>query len=294
MSVPGQPGPYLKRDRHGALLLQQEVRHPTVLNDPSEAIMTTAAAAADMIRTTGPDDDDAPDPDGFHVIEAGRRRQVTRAQAAAIMVQIAEMILAKKTQQEIAARCNVPRSSVKGWIDRIEREWLAHAAKDLDTHKAKEMAEIDRLQRMYEDGYARSMQPRDNSATYSEIGAGRNNNAKKDPTAGTIRPYRNVATRENTPEGDPRFLDGIMKCIERRIKLLGLDAPETFQMVGKRHDADTNPLAERIREAYAIFGVVVPAAPGSGPQGGDADGHGAQQPVDPDPAYIEASGVLVS
>lgn len=34
-------------------------------------------------------------------------------------------------------------------------------------------------------------------------------------------------------DGDPRFLEGIRKCIQDRCKLLGIQAPERLELTGK-------------------------------------------------------------
>lgn len=100
---------------------------------------------------------------------------------------IAEYYLHGMYQYEIAEEIGLDQATISRDLKAIQKEWLKSTLRDFDELKAQELAKIDDLEITYRDGW----------------------NTSKD---------------ENTV-GDPRFLNGIDRCIERRCKLLGLDAP---------------------------------------------------------------------
>ena len=64
-------------------------------------------------------------------------------------------------------------------------------------------------------------------------------------------------TTEEELVGDARYLDIIYKCIDRRIKLLGLDAPTKIK-VSKEKDEDEEE-AIRERKTAILIGILQPA-----------------------------------
>jgi hypothetical protein len=85
---------------------------------------------------------------------------------------------------------------------------------DLDAVKAKELAKLDRLELTYWRAWERSCSTR-------EI-----RSVTKKGEAGTSM------LRTEGRDGNPKFLEGVHKCIERRCVLLGLDAPAKKEVSG--------------------------------------------------------------
>lgn len=101
---------------------------------------------------------------------------------------------------------------------RLQAQWRESALIDIDEAKAKELAKIDRLEREYWDAWERSKENAETSVSESV------NDGRGGHTKAQLRAVGQV--------GDPRFLKGVEWCIERRCKVLGVDAPEKTDQSG--------------------------------------------------------------
>jgi hypothetical protein len=108
---------------------------------------------------------------------------------------IADLYLNKHLlQAEIAAQLNarpevdytLSQRMISYDLQKLEERWIESGLMDLNAAKGRELARIDRLECEYWDAWE------------------------------AVKPTNRTA---------PRYLEGIMSCIERRCKLLGLDAP---------------------------------------------------------------------
>jgi len=149
---------------------------------------------------------------------------------------VAELYLkGYRSAQSIADRlgdAEVSRVTVSRDLKVIRREWAAAMVRDFDHALTEELTRIDRIEREAWDEW-------DRSKTFRE----------KSKSGSKQKPIRGVAEdgtqqRETADEkfaqleregsfGDPRYLERISWCIERRCKLLGLDAPEKRELSGK-------------------------------------------------------------
>jgi len=130
---------------------------------------------------------------------------------------VAQMYLSGKGQQQIADELNerpdckytLSRQQITYDIGVLRKEWLASGVRDFDAAKAEELVKIDNLEREYWDAWRNSL---GENITLTE----------KNALSGLTE------TTKQTKElnGDPRYLEGVRWCIERRCKILGLDAPE--------------------------------------------------------------------
>jgi len=143
------------------------------------------------------------------------------------------------TQAAISERINadpergytLTQQTISNDLRAIQAEWLKSSIRDFDEMRAQELAKIDRLEREYWRGWERSCEDAETVR-------------KEGPASGVEK----IVKTEKGQAGDPRFLSGVERCIERRCKLLGLDAPvkqditsggEAITFVVKRRD-DTN------------------------------------------------------
>jgi DNA-binding transcriptional regulator LsrR (DeoR family) len=124
-------------------------------------------------------------------------------------VKVAELYLHQKTQSEIAQIVGVNQGTVSTDLKAIQKQWRESAIVDLNEAKRRELERIDQVERAAWDSYERSLNPVIVMIERSES----RNQAKRE-------------TQETTQAGDPRFLSIIQKCIEQRIKLLGLQEPD--------------------------------------------------------------------
>lgn len=146
----------------------------------------------------------------------------SQAQRAADLTIIEDLALKGKTETEIAEELasmrpyTLSRQQVGYDLRKLAKMWEAEAIAELDAHKSKILAEVRHLQREYWDAWARSCE---DAETQRIEGAPPRGDSDK-PTAAKL-----VTTRKGQA-GDPRFLQGVQWCIERRCKILGVDAPQ--------------------------------------------------------------------
>ncbi len=124
---------------------------------------------------------------------------------------IAKMYLTGSTQAEIGLHLGVTQQQISQDVKEIQKRWLDSSLRDFDELRAEQLAKIDRLETNYWAAWERSCRDR------------------KRQRAGTkTDSHDRTEHAEFTTEGrdgNPAFLAGVDKCIERRCKLLGLDAP---------------------------------------------------------------------
>ena len=123
------------------------------------------------------------------------------------------------TQAKIAERMGVSRVQITYDLQVVQKQWRKSTTIDLDEAKRKELAKIDDLERTYWEAWEVSLGEREQTLTEQR------NMGEQAQTRASIR-------KENR-DGDPAFLAGVQWCIERRCKLLGLDAPVKGVLTGK-------------------------------------------------------------
>lgn len=137
---------------------------------------------------------------------------------------IADLYLQGWTQQRIVDHLNadegrdydLSRQMISYDLARIQEQWRHSALVKLDEAKAQELAKVDRLEREYWDAWARSCEDAETQRIEGTPPRGEGDR----PTAARL-----ITTRKGQA-GDPRFLQGVQWCIERRCKILGIDAPQ--------------------------------------------------------------------
>ena len=114
----------------------------------------------------------------------------------------AAMSLAGMSHADIAKSLGVSRQQVTYDLKVIRDRWQNRTVMDLDESKTIEVAKIDRLEQVYWDAWELQCLPR----------------LLLDKDTGEV-------AHVIPQTGDPALLAGILKCIDRRCRLLGLDAP---------------------------------------------------------------------
>lgn len=124
------------------------------------------------------------------------------------------------------------RSTVTRDAQLIRKEWREQRLRDVDDLVAEELAAIADLERIYREEFDRSLGDRtERTASVVDI------DVTADAADGAVRvPAQRRTTSLKTIEGlgDLRALAGILECRDRRIKLLGLDAPSVIDVRGAR------------------------------------------------------------
>lgn len=130
--------------------------------------------------------------------------------------QITELYLRGKKQSEIAATLGLSQGMISNDLKVIQRRWRESTAMNLDEAKAKELARLDELEREFWSAWEASKGERTQARQEK-------NNAGATVKASMMKEQR---------DGNPAFLTGVLNCIDRRCKLLGLDAATKQEMSG--------------------------------------------------------------
>lgn len=129
--------------------------------------------------------------------------------------ELANRYLKGKTQAEIAVELGVSQQAISDDLKLLQKRWQAASLMDLDEAKARELAKIDELERVYWAEWLVSKQEKQVTQTAKKAGRAE------------------AMVRKETRDGNPAYLAGVQWCIDRRCKLLGLDAPERTELTGK-------------------------------------------------------------
>lgn len=125
--------------------------------------------------------------------------------------QVARLYLLGKTQHEIADTVGCSQKTVSNDLAVLRDRWRESALVDVNEAKQRELAKIDLLERTYWQAWEDSLEQIERT-TAKRVQA---KFGERTETA------RHVEQRL----GDPRYLQGVQWCIERRIAILGANAP---------------------------------------------------------------------
>lgn len=134
---------------------------------------------------------------------------------------VAELYLKGWRQSRIAEELGTTQATISRDLKAMQHEWLKASLISFNEAVSKEIAKIDLLEITYWQAWERSIEPF-KSKTVKARGNPRTEEELKATAEQTLK------TEDRN--GDPRYLQGVQWCIERRIKVLGLDAPERIQI----------------------------------------------------------------
>lgn len=115
-------------------------------------------------------------------------------------------------QSHIAKELGINQSNVSRDLKQIRSEWLDSRVRDFDAAKEIELQKIDEVERQSWAAWERSVGVVERRTTRKKDAGERS-----ETEATVVKTYQ---------AGDPRYLKNVLDCIERRCKILGLDAPE--------------------------------------------------------------------
>jgi hypothetical protein len=126
---------------------------------------------------------------------------------------VAAAYLRGLTQWEIAREEGLNQSQIARDLQAVREEWLSSAVRDFDARKAEELARLDSLEREYREAWERSCRDR-------EVRTAKTVTGKEGEVIGREEVLRTERTEQR--DGDPRFLDGALRCVLARCKIFGL------------------------------------------------------------------------
>ena len=145
----------------------------------------------------------------------------SRLQREKDLTEISRLYLAGKVQAEIADMLKVSQQQVSYDLAILRGRWQRAANTNIGELKARELAKVDRLELEYWDAWQRSLEADKTIKTKGKV-------QQVDDNTHFIREQPAEQTA-HTDSGDPRYLQGVQWCIERRCKILGIDAPEKVE-----------------------------------------------------------------
>jgi len=176
-------------------------------------------------------------------MKTGKRR--SSSQLVRDRRSIADYYLQGWLQVDIADELGIDQSTVSRDLKAIQATWLKSTLIDFSKVKAREIAKIDRLEREYWQAWQESKEEKVTTATEET--------ASKDGKRGKAQ------IRREERSGDPRYLAGVQWCIEKRCKILGLDARQVLDVT-----TDGKPLVLRVIYDEGDEDTSPPPAPKTG------------------------------
>jgi hypothetical protein len=135
---------------------------------------------------------------------------------------VASLYLRGISQWEIGRQLGVTQQCIAKDVRALEKEWLASAVVDIDAAKAKELARIDRLERVAWRAWRRSCQRKEKASTRME--------KKLDEDANRAKTVTSKQTELR--DGNPEYLKRVEWCISKRCELLKLNPPQRLEHGG--------------------------------------------------------------
>lgn len=134
-----------------------------------------------------------------------------KMEQAARRIRVAELYLRGEPQWQIAKKESVSPPTITRDLAAVRKEWAASRIEYMEEAIERELAKIDRLELEYHNAWVRSCQVAETHTdkTISDDEGDRHE----------------VGVTKEFQAGDPRFLEGVRWCIDRRLKLFGKDAP---------------------------------------------------------------------
>lgn len=152
------------------------------------------------------------------------------------LVFVSKMMLDGKMQTEIGAWINANRPyklslpqicyDCKAVIER----WRADASRNIDELRARDLARLLDIETRATEAYQRSLLPAEKT-TQERTNEGRKPSGKSKAKREPAR--TRVSVTKETRDGDPRWLEVILKCISERKEILGYIAPKKLHIGGE-------------------------------------------------------------
>ena len=141
---------------------------------------------------------------------------------------VAGLYLRAWSMRAIAVEVDIGLGTVSRDIQAVIAEWREQRLDDIDAYQTTELSRIAKLEQTYWEAWDRSVGESRRTVTESVTSSALVGGVEEPVQVG---PKRNRAqiTKEDE-NGDPRFLAGVQWCIDRRCKILGLDAPQDVNL----------------------------------------------------------------
>lgn len=138
-------------------------------------------------------------------------KQRSKIQCERDRATISELYLKGWSQTRIGDFLELNQATISREISKLKTIWKSESVRDYELHVTEELRRLAMIETEYWQGWQSSQTAKEQSLQekLSEL-AGSNDSKLK------------VQKRTETRTGDPRFLEGLLKCIDQRAKLLDL------------------------------------------------------------------------
>jgi hypothetical protein len=262
-------------------------------------------------------------------------REVMQLQRQSRKADVARLYLQGLTLWQIAQEVKVSQNTICKDLEQIRLEWLQSSLRDFDQRKAEELARLERVESEAWAAWVKSKfdqeqhrtkihKEREEARRSKDKGNDKGRNGSKN-TKGQEGPSERARARmeiksmeeellSKGSNGDPRFLEIVMKCIDMRLKVIGAyksNPSTTNQLIIQwdelyQRSSEVNPIqrqllelaggdarlisgeqeqeGDTLRETSSYPGVspIIVQAPthGSGPNSASAPGSAHSGPID--------------
>jgi len=142
-------------------------------------------------------------------------------------------------QYKIGEHFGVSQMQISKDVAAIRREWQRVMVEEFSSLKSEQLGKIDAAEAEAWRGWRRSLKTAEKRQA-RRVGRGED-----------IR--EETSRTEEGQSGDPRFLAIVMKCVERRCKLIGADAPVKIDITIEQMRAMTNEQLRAIAEGKPLL-----------------------------------------
>lgn len=142
-------------------------------------------------------------------------------------------------------------------LQQLLQEWRADAVREIAEKHAEQLGKLQEVEKELWLAWEKSKEIREVIITEAVGGGG----GKQSEGAPIGRRHR-VQTRREQAIGDPRYLEGVMKVIEQRSKLLGLNQPEKLEItaIKEMRNEELEELIRTTSEAITVLAANTYAA----------------------------------
>jgi len=131
-------------------------------------------------------------------------------------LQITELYLKGLSQTEIATKVGVKQPQVSHDLKILSKEWKESALMNIHEAKSLELAKINYLECQYWDAWEESKKVEQQTTKRM---------SKNGHKTASIQ----VVVKEQIKPGNPKYLRGVQWCIQKRIEIFGINAPQQIE-----------------------------------------------------------------
>ena len=181
-------------------------------------------------------------------INRNRPRGRNSTEQEKYLSEMADLYLKGRTQNEIAAHFGVSQPQISTDLKKVRKRWREMTNDVFDAKVSRELAKVDAVEREFWQAWLSSKTEWKRTS-------------KKRTTDPGGRKHREVGVLREQREGNPAFLEGVLRCITQRCRILGLEAPIKQEVAGKGGlpVQFTISLAERPEYPVADEHIQIPA-----------------------------------